>query len=33
MNITPVLRQNIQGVIFMIRKAEYVCMFFAGGII
>lgn len=33
MNITPVLRQTITGVIFMIRKAEYICMFLAGGVI
>ena len=33
MNITPVLRQTIAGVIFMIRKAEYLCVFLAGGVI
>lgn len=33
MNITPVFGQKIQGVIFMIRKAEYICVFLAGGAI
>lgn len=33
MNNTPWMRQNIQGVISLIRKTEYVCVFLTGGIV